>query len=107
MTIIIRGPVSRSESALRQSLGPNLISDIGKCDRTCKNCGALRWGNERTKAHQKKNEDTYSNCCKVGQVMLPMFYFPQPPPPQIIMWLLTSSDQRTSTVTILIRDTIV
>ncbi|KAH9814310.1 hypothetical protein DFH28DRAFT_894780, partial [Melampsora americana] len=104
MPIIIRGAISRSEAALRDNLGPLLISDIGECNRTCEHCGALRWGKERTKENQKKNKDIYNNCCKVGQVQLPVYYFPQPPAPEVIVWLLTSSDPRARQARERIRD---
>ncbi|KAH9810010.1 hypothetical protein DFH28DRAFT_832381, partial [Melampsora americana] len=65
---------------------------VGQCDRTCRHCGALRWWNEQTKRNQLTKTDEYSNCCKMGQVMLPVFYFPQRQPPERIMWLLTSMD---------------
>ncbi|KAH9809253.1 hypothetical protein DFH28DRAFT_905848, partial [Melampsora americana] len=90
MAIIVRGPVSRSESSIKSAFGDCFFSNVGKCDKICETCQALRWGNERTKQFRGTNKYKYSNCCQSGKVMLPSFYFPQNETPKIIVWLLTS-----------------
>ncbi|KAH9823847.1 hypothetical protein DFH28DRAFT_878895, partial [Melampsora americana] len=104
MSLLIRGPLSRSEALLKEKCSDMLISDVGACERRCQYCGALRWGKERTKRCQANKTDEYFNCCKVGQVMLPTFYFPQREPPDTIKWLLTSMDPEAKEARYHIRD---
>ncbi|KAH9817113.1 hypothetical protein DFH28DRAFT_890232, partial [Melampsora americana] len=87
---MVRGPISRSEKSLRGAFGDDFMSNIGKCDKQCETCHALRWANERTKQYRGTNRQIYSNCCQTGKVLLPTFYFPQCNTPDIIKWMMTS-----------------
>ncbi|KAH9806822.1 hypothetical protein DFH28DRAFT_919167, partial [Melampsora americana] len=87
---MVRGPISRSEESLRLAFGDDFISNVGRCDKECESCHALRWSNERTKQYRGTNIQRYSNCCQSGKVLLPSFYFPQSQTPDIIIWVMTS-----------------
>ncbi|EGG07508.1 uncharacterized protein MELLADRAFT_62572 [Melampsora larici-populina 98AG31] len=92
MPTIIRGPISWSESALKEALKDKLESNIGHCDAVCEDCKALHWPAERTKALQGTKTHKYGPCCQGRKVMLPEHYFPQKPVTDVIKWLLTSAD---------------
>lgn len=53
--------------------------DIGGPDKLCKKCGAHMWNEERNNKNLKRQDPTFSLCCKNGQVELPKE--PQPPEP--------------------------
>ncbi|EGG11656.1 uncharacterized protein MELLADRAFT_59634 [Melampsora larici-populina 98AG31] len=66
---------------------------LGKQDHECQYCGALRWGEERTKIKSKHQEETYSNCCQQGSVTLPWGEFEGPTVPDSLLKLYTGSDK--------------
>ncbi|KAH9823006.1 hypothetical protein DFH28DRAFT_862805, partial [Melampsora americana] len=36
---------------------------LGPMSHCCRNCGALRWGEERTKENIRTGSESYLNCC--------------------------------------------
>lgn len=88
----IRGPISRSESALYNCFGSFLSAKVGQCDQICSGCGALRWKLEGTQRSQSKTGSSlFSNCCQKGEVRLPEYYAEETP--GYIKYLLTSEDR--------------
>ncbi|KAH9824121.1 hypothetical protein DFH28DRAFT_879213, partial [Melampsora americana] len=59
---------------------------------SCKNCGALRWSEERTKENIRIDSESYLNCCQYGAVTLPLHYMPGGPLPPQLMDLYTGAD---------------
>ncbi|KAH9811565.1 hypothetical protein DFH28DRAFT_877453, partial [Melampsora americana] len=66
---------------------------LGPQTHQCQFCGALRWGEERTKANIRRGEETYSNCCQQGSVMLPWGEFEGPTVPLSLQMLYTGEDE--------------
>ncbi|EGF99940.1 uncharacterized protein MELLADRAFT_39963 [Melampsora larici-populina 98AG31] len=66
---------------------------LGEQNHECQHCGALRWGEERTKLKSKHQEETYSNCCQQGSVTLPWGEFEGPTLPDSLLKLYTGEDK--------------
>lgn len=79
------------ESHIRSTF-PELPYRLGLQDHICQHCGALRWGEERTNANVKRDEETYSNCCQQGSVSLPWGEFDGPTLPEMLQKLYMGPD---------------
>lgn len=83
----------RTELSLLARFPSEIPFNVGSRDRACVHCGALRWGLERTVAHQRKDSEIYSNCCQQGDVTLPMAEFEGPLVPEEMLDLFTGKDK--------------
>ncbi|EGG02086.1 uncharacterized protein MELLADRAFT_66624 [Melampsora larici-populina 98AG31] len=81
-----------TESKLLERFKGALPHKLGPANITCQYCFAYRWSEERTKAHQKSNSRIFQNCCKKGDVTLPLAYFEEALLPQPLMDLYTGTD---------------
>ncbi|EGG08363.1 uncharacterized protein MELLADRAFT_61965 [Melampsora larici-populina 98AG31] len=82
-----------NERDLLKCFHPHIPHKLGPANIVCRFCGALRWPEERTKVEQKANSQIFSNCCKQGDVTLPLAYFEEALLPEPLMKLFTGSDE--------------
>ncbi|KAH9807487.1 hypothetical protein DFH28DRAFT_895723 [Melampsora americana] len=81
-----------NEATLMAKFPGQLPYRLGPMDHTCKNCGALRWGEERSKENIRLGSESYLNCCQYGAVTLPLRFMPGGPLPPELLHLYTASD---------------
>ncbi|KAH9807712.1 hypothetical protein DFH28DRAFT_913105, partial [Melampsora americana] len=82
-----------NEPALMAKFQGELPYRLGPMNHPCKSCGALRWGEERTKENVRVGTEAYLNCCQYGAVTLPLKDMPDGPLPAELMQLYTGADE--------------
>ncbi|KAH9808796.1 hypothetical protein DFH28DRAFT_907723 [Melampsora americana] len=82
-----------NEAALIAKFQGQLPYRLGPMNHSCQNCGALRWGEERTKENIRINSEAYLNCCQYGAVTLPLKDMPEGPLPAELMEMYTGADE--------------
>ncbi|EGG02877.1 uncharacterized protein MELLADRAFT_66017 [Melampsora larici-populina 98AG31] len=95
---IPKGPAAatvncNNEAYLLDRFHSHIPHKLGPADIVCKFCGAFRWPQERTKAAQKADSRVFHNCCKKGDVTLPIAYLEESLLPGPLMDLFTGSDE--------------
>ncbi|KAH9813480.1 hypothetical protein DFH28DRAFT_896461 [Melampsora americana] len=81
-----------TEPLLLKKFEGQLPYRLGEMSHVCYHCGALRWGEERSKENIRSNKELYLNCCQYGAVTLPLKFMPGGPLPEELMLLYTGSD---------------
>jgi hypothetical protein len=100
---VARGPAARSErlaseANLTQRFRLEMPFTVGAQTDRCQGCGAFRWKLERRQKDARSLSATFNNCCRHGDVALPLRYFPlcvDEPIPQFFRELLRGNDLST------------
>ncbi|EGF97230.1 uncharacterized protein MELLADRAFT_70124 [Melampsora larici-populina 98AG31] len=80
------------ESILLDKFQGQLPYNLGPANMACQHCGALRWPQERTNYETARKSNVFSNCCKQGDVTIPLAYFEGSTLPEELMGLYTGID---------------
>ncbi|KAH9814081.1 hypothetical protein DFH28DRAFT_895136 [Melampsora americana] len=81
-----------TEPMLMRKFEGQLPYRLGPMDHSCYHCGALRWGEERSKESLRLRKELYLNCCQYGAVTLPLKFMPGGLLPPQLLQLYTGSD---------------
>ncbi|KAH9809620.1 hypothetical protein DFH28DRAFT_838524, partial [Melampsora americana] len=90
--------IQNNEAALMAKFHGQLPYRLGPMNHACKNCRALRWGEERNRENIRLGSKWYLNCCQYGAVTLPLHFMPGGPLPPELMRLYTGADSVTKNV---------
>ncbi|KAF9608742.1 hypothetical protein IFM89_010874 [Coptis chinensis] len=77
---------------LRKTTRDIELWDFGEPNKVCSFCGAILWNEERNNKKQKGQLHTFSICCQVGKIQLPLLKNP----PQLLKDLHESRGPRST-----------